>query len=196
MIYLYHMPLSKITSDDLRPIDKKTVISHHRHVHLSQFCQSNDLLTPIYGKSNTGKPFIKNIPDLHFNQSHCQTDYALIYSLSINNIGVDIENMNRHLNKNALARRYFHDDEYHLWQGSQNDTLWFSYWTIKEAVLKAHGMGIGMSLRELKAVFMTDDGGYVCHDKIGQFYFKNIWIDECVITVAYPFIYGEVKIIR
>lgn len=109
---------------------------------------------------------------------------------------MDIENMNRHLNKNALARRYFHDDEYHLWQGSQNDTLWFSYWTIKEAVLKAHGMGIGMSLRELKAVFMTDDGGYVCHDKIGQFYFKNIWIDECVITVAYPFIYGEVKIIR
>ncbi|MDO4896375.1 MAG: 4'-phosphopantetheinyl transferase superfamily protein [Moraxella sp.] len=194
MIYLYHTPLSSIISDNLTLLDKKQIIANHRHAHLTHFCQDNNLPTPMYDTSDNGKPFITNISNLHFNQSHCQTDYALIYSLTVRNIGVDIENVNRKLNKNALARRYFHDDEYHAWQQSQDDKRWFVCWTIKEAVLKAHGLGIRLPLNELKAVFMMEDSGYVCHDKIGQFYFKNIWVGECVITVAYPFEYGVVGI--
>lgn len=195
MIYLYHTPLSNIISNDLTPLDKKQIIANHRHVHLTHFCQNNHLPIPTYDKYDNDKPFIANIPNLHFNQSHCQTDYALIYSLTIQNIGVDIENANRQLNKNALAKRYFHDDECHTWQNSQDDKLWFAYWTIKEAVLKAHGLGIRLPLHELKAVFMTHDSGYVCHDKIGKFYFKNICIGECVITVAYPFEFGVVEVV-
>lgn len=151
---------------------------------------------PIYDKSIHGKPFVKNIPNLHFNQSHCQSHYALIYSLTVANIGVDIENISRNLNFDKLAKRYFHLDEYQYWQDNGYDgALWFKLWTIKEAVLKASGLGIRLSLNELNANFITDNSGLVLHDKIGKFYFKNMVMDSTMMTIAYPSYYGDVDII-
>lgn len=185
MIYLHHTPLSRILLTDA-PVNKnnRALIYAYRHNLLTNVCQAHHLPTPIYDKDKFGKPFIVNSP-LSFNQSHCASDYALIYGLGISNIGVDIENVNRDVNFTALAKRYFHHDECQLWQNNHSDSaLWFKLWTIKEAVLKAHGLGIRLNLNELNAIFTHDDGGYVCHDKIGQFYFKNIMIDDCVVTVA------------
>lgn len=164
----------------------------HRHINL--FCQNQNLPTPIYDKSQYGKPFITNIVNFSFNQSHSQTDYALIYSVDIQDIGVDIENLNRKINFDGLAKRYFHEDEYLLWRRNKDILLWFKLWTIKEAVLKAHGLGIRLPLKELNAFFMTDDGGFVYHDRLGKFYFYNKVINNCMITVSYPFEYGEVMI--
>ena len=194
MIYLHHTPICAISTSNT-PILQKQDLANHRHQLLSQFCQCQNLPTPIYDKSIHGKPFVKNIPNLHFNQSHSSSDYVLIYSLDVADIGVDIENMHRNLNVDKLAKRYFHADEYQYWQDNGCDrALWFKYWTIKEAVLKAYGIGIRMPLNNIKALFIDDDRGYVYHQTIGQFYFKNIMVDDCMITVAYPFEYGQIII--
>lgn len=198
MIYLHHASLSLILPHHhSRLVDAdRACIRAYRHRLLSEFCQTHHLPTPIYDKDNHGKPFCQNIPHLHFNQSHCTSDYALIYSLDVKNIGVDIENIHRKVNFNNLAKRYFHHDEYALWQNHHYDEcLWFKFWTIKEAALKASGFGIRLPLHELNAVFMDDDTGYVHHHHIGKCYFQNIMTEACMITVAYPFECGDVRII-
>lgn len=189
MIYLHHTPLSKILLHDATRLtqQKREIIRAYRHDILTKFCQSKNLPTPIYDKQAFGKPFITNSP-LSFNQSHCVSDYVLAFSLTTPNIGVDIEHLGRQVKFEPLAKRCFHDDEYQLWQNNGYDKhLWFKIWTIKEAVLKAQGLGIRLNLNELNAVFTSDNGGYVCHDKIGWFYFKNLIINECMITLACPF---------
>lgn len=198
MIYLHHTPLSLILTPHHRRLSDtdRERIRTYRHQLLSGFCQMHNLPTPIYDKDNNGKPFCQNIPALSFNQSHCASDYALIYSLDIQNIGVDIENIHRQVNFEGLAKRYFHADEYLLWQHANCDKyLWFKLWTVKEAVLKASGIGIRFPLNELKAVFIDDDVGYVYHHNIGKFYFKNIIINHNMITISYPFECGTVGIV-
>ncbi|WP_066800714.1 4'-phosphopantetheinyl transferase family protein [Moraxella oblonga] len=197
MIYLRHTPLSNILSHahGCLTINDRERVGHYRHGILSRFCQINHLPMPIYDKNDYGKPFAKNIPILSFNQSHCASDYVLIYSLDVKNIGVDIENTNRQVKFHNLAKRYFHNDEYKIWQNDYYDEcLWFKLWTIKEAVLKASGIGIRLPLNEIRAVFIDGDTGYVYHKDIGKFYFKNIMINACMTTVAYPFEYGDVQI--
>lgn len=191
MIYLHHVPLTDIPQEGLSP---KQAIALYRERILADFCCERGLPKPIFARHQQGKPYIANV-NLAFNQSHSQHDYVLVYSLAVSDLGVDIENLTRQVNFDGLAKRYFHADEYQLWQNQQCDkVLWFRFWTIKEAVLKASGLGIRMPLNELKAVFLDDDVGYVYHHDIGKFYFQNIIINDCMVTVAYPFDYGNVQI--
>lgn len=193
MIYLHHVPLTDIPQEGLSP---KQAIALYRERILGDFCCANRLPKPIFARHQQGKPYIANV-NLAFNQSHSPHDYVLAYSLAVSDLGVDIENLTRQVNFDGLANRYFHTDEYRLWQKKHHDkVLWFQLWTIKEAVLKASGLGIRLPLNELKAVFINDDTGYVYHKNIGKFYFQTMVIDACMVTVAYPFEYGDVKIVR
>lgn len=186
MIYLHHQSLANIIGNKERICaNDKLIIHTYRHTLLTQFCQNHNLSIPIYDKYNNGKPYCQNIPSLAFNHSHSQNNYTLIYGLNIKNIGVDIEDLDRQLKFEPLAKRYFHDDEYLLWQNNDFDKItWFKLWTIKEAILKAYGIGIRLSLKELNASFITDNSGFVSYDKIGTFYFKNILVNSSMITVA------------
>lgn len=141
MIYLHHTPLSKILAIQTRPTTHSNK-SDRKHIHayrnqlLNNVCQLHNLPTPIYDKHTFGKPFIVN-SSLAFNRSHCVSDYVLVYSLTILDIGVDTENIHRKPNFMALAKRYFHDGKCQLWQKHGYDKhLWFKLWIIKEAVLK------------------------------------------------------------
>lgn len=198
MIYLHHTSLSLILPNYQERLgnNDRECIHAYRHQLLNKFCHHKNLPIPIYDKDNHGKPFCQNIPQLQFNQSHCTSDYVLVYSLDIKNIGVDIENIHRQVNFDDLAKRCFHHDEYTLWKNHHNKKeIWFKIWTIKEAVLKASGLGIRLPLNELRAVFIDDDTGYVYHQDIGKFYFQTMMIDACMVTVAYPFDYGNIRIV-
>ncbi|WFF39518.1 4'-phosphopantetheinyl transferase superfamily protein [Moraxella nasibovis] len=191
MIYVYFDKLANIIAqaniaqDNLQKSQIKSMLFSHRHQILSQFCSQNHLPVPVYAKQSHGKPVVTNSP-LAFNQSHSDDDYALVYSLSVQRLGVDIEGVHRQANFEPLARRFFHADEYALWQASGCDrVLWFKIWTIKEAVLKASGLGIRMPLRELNAQFASERQGEVVHEKIGRYRFECVMVGECVLTVAY-----------
>jgi len=94
--------------------------------------------------SALGKPEINNpaIP-LRFNLSH--NDELIICAVCLdNNIGCDIENVGRKISVNAIADRFFSTQEAQLIKA--HPTRFFEYWTLKEAFVKATGLGISQGL--------------------------------------------------
>lgn len=94
--------------------------------------------------SELGKPEIKNAPlPLRFNLSH--NDELIICAVCLDkDIGCDIENLSRKISVNAIAKRFFSHDEAQRIKASPDQ--FFEYWTLKEAFVKATGLGISQGL--------------------------------------------------
>jgi len=104
-----------------------------------------------------------------------------------------------------LAQHAFHPEEYQTWQESDYDpNFWFKVWTTKEAVLKASGFGIRLSLNELNThVHAMNDGGLCTHIKLGSFAYQNFHLNHMMVTVAWRselscrgFAYPNIQIIH
>ncbi len=98
-----------------------------------------------------GKPEIANsLPmPLRFNLSHTQGLAAVIVALG-RDVGVDVEFVGREVNR-ELADRYFAPPEVaalHSLPEMQQRERFFDYWTLKEAYIKARGMGLALPLGE------------------------------------------------
>lgn len=134
-----------------------------------------------------GKPIADNYSQFVFNHSHSQYHYVLAYSQDVQDLGVDLEDFNRQVKMQALAQRSFHPNEYKMWQQLEYcRNFWFKVWTIKEAVLKAHGMGIRLALDSLDTqAHPTWDFGRVEHPLLGVFYYQNVQLAHVMMTVAY-----------
>ncbi|MFU8925650.1 4'-phosphopantetheinyl transferase family protein [Acinetobacter puyangensis] len=141
----------------------------------------------IGGNNAYGKPIAKNEPSLSFNHSHSQKYYALAYSEDVQDLGIDIEDFSRNVRMHALAQHAFHPDEIARWQATDFDpAFWFRVWTIKEAVLKAHGLGIRLSLKDLNShAHPSWDFGVVDHPELGQFTYQCLQLPNSMLTVAY-----------
>ncbi len=99
------------------------------------------------------------LSDLRFNLAHSEGLVACIVA-SGGDAGIDVEHPRRSTDYEALARRFFSDDERRLFahpsdrpsdrpsEDGRRDTF-YSIWTLKEAYLKARGIGIGLPLRSL-----------------------------------------------
>lgn len=138
-------------------------------------------------RTEFGKPYLQAHPGFYFNHSHSKKMYALASSSRIQDLGVDIEEVDRPVRFDALAKHAFHANEYQRWKALDEDSAyWFKVWTTKEAVLKAHGMGIRMSLNELDTqVHALYQGGRCEHPQLGLFAYQNFEIQSCMCTVAW-----------
>lgn len=98
----------------------------------------------VFSTTELGKPEVQNAPiPLRFNLSH--NDELIICALCLNkDIGCDIENLSRKINVEAIAKRFFSASEYPLIKAKP--TRFFEYWTLKEAFVKATGLGISQGL--------------------------------------------------
>ncbi len=94
--------------------------------------------------SELGKPELTNSPiPLRFNLSH--NDEVIVCALCLTkDIGCDIENLSRKISVEAIAKRFFSSTEYQ--QIKASPTSFFEYWTLKEAFVKATGLGISQGL--------------------------------------------------
>lgn len=94
--------------------------------------------------SALGKPEISNSPiPLRFNLSH--NDELIICAVCLDSdIGCDIENLGRKISVNAIAERFFSAQEAQSIKAQPN--RFFEYWTLKEAFVKATGLGISQGL--------------------------------------------------
>ncbi len=104
---------------------------------------------PLILRSDLGKPFFPDYPDIHFNYSHSKNYVAC--GLSDHEIGVDIEDIRKV--KESLIRNISHVNEY-WWikQAETEDELYdrtILLWTIKESYLKQKGTGINCRLNSL-----------------------------------------------
>jgi 4'-phosphopantetheinyl transferase len=91
-----------------------------------------------------GKPFLPQ-SEIHFNVSHSGEIVAI--ALAANELGVDIEAKRRIPEIAAIAGRFFSKDEAERVCAATDTTAeFFRIWTMKEAVVKASGQGLGLPL--------------------------------------------------
>lgn len=88
-------------------------------------------------------------PDLRFNISH--TDGLIACAVTIGReVGVDIEHIGRHVTHD-IAGRFFAAEEVTDLRGlppEDQQRIFFDYWTLKEAYIKARGFGLALPLGE------------------------------------------------
>jgi 4'-phosphopantetheinyl transferase len=90
-------------------------------------------------------------PRLRFNISHTHGLVACALALE-HDIGVDVEHVERRLEIGRVAPSVFSPDERRALatlEGEALRTRFFQLWTLKEAYIKARGMGLALPLREI-----------------------------------------------
>ena len=110
----------------------------------------------VFGYGEFGKPYLANspLPQLQFNLSH-SGDIALYALTCDRQVGIDIETK-RPLSR--LAKLAEHcltlREKNHLLslEAGRQPTVFFSYWTCKEAFLKAIGKGLTQAMDDLEVL--------------------------------------------
>jgi 4'-phosphopantetheinyl transferase len=89
------------------------------------------------------------VPDLRFNLSH--TDGLIACAVTIGReVGVDVEHIQRHMTHD-VAGRFFAPREVNDLKALSEDEqqrVFFDYWTLKEAYIKARGFGLALPLAD------------------------------------------------
>jgi 4'-phosphopantetheinyl transferase len=100
-----------------------------------------------FGYGQFGKPFAVSrpgVPTLHFNVSH--SGKLVLLALSpVHEVGVDVEEVRRCQDWEAIARQVLSGDEHREWIRLDPEarlTAFFRAWTRHEAGLKAMGLGL------------------------------------------------------
>ena len=102
-----------------------------------------------FQRGRFGKPFIPDMP-INFNLSDTKDAVAIAVSAH-RDLGVDVETMSRVVDHEAVGEHYFTMEEVASINGSPDGKRRFlEFWTRKEAVLKASGVGIMDDLRVLR----------------------------------------------
>lgn len=136
--------------------------ARHRHQYLVTRALIRSTLSRYIDKSPTewrfsvnayGRPEIvrtANEPPLRFNLSH--TDGLILCAVVLGaDIGVDVEDLTRNNATLDIARRYFSPQEIadlNRTEPEERRTRFFTYWTLKEAYIKARGMGLALPLNQ------------------------------------------------
>ena len=95
-----------------------------------------------------GKPATTSDAKLDFNLSH-SGDYALITLSRERKVGVDVEHFRDNMEIDKIASRFFSEKENAELMSLPSDQQqigFFNCWTRKEAYIKAHGLGLSLSL--------------------------------------------------
>jgi 4'-phosphopantetheinyl transferase len=103
--------------------------------------------TGDYGKPEISAP--PGLPPIRFNISHTSGLCACALTLG-HDVGVDVEWTGRRTAHMEIAGRFFSEEEAEALKAaapSQRRGLFFDYWTLKEAYIKACGRGLSMPLR-------------------------------------------------
>jgi 4'-phosphopantetheinyl transferase len=107
----------------------------------------------LVDRSESGRPHLsKAQTPLSFNLTH--TSDCLVFAFSqYANPGIDIELLSRTTEYEGIAKRYFSAQEYgDLLQlpEAERVVLFFRLWTLKEAAVKASGLGLARGLRRFR----------------------------------------------
>lgn len=112
-----------------------------------------------FATGRRGKPVLPHHPGLHFNLSHAD-DLAVIALSKTHEVGVDIENLSRTVDHDALSNKYLsatEQREFARVPDVQRSRHFLKMWTCKEAVAKALGDGLQLPFAQIE-VSMQPDG--------------------------------------
>ncbi|MCI8613814.1 MAG: 4'-phosphopantetheinyl transferase superfamily protein [Lachnospiraceae bacterium] len=98
------------------------------------------------GYEKSGKPYLREYPDIHFNLSH--SGAYVCCGLSDSPVGVDIQKITDV--KKGLAGRFFTEEDNrrlnNACSGEERKALFFRMWSIKESFIKLTGRGMAQGL--------------------------------------------------
>ncbi len=136
----------------------------HKEQHSLAHSLLKDMLKGFYNidyteemtkKTEQGKPYLANHPDICFNLSHSEGITACI--VENQECGIDCEKVREY--RPNVMKRAFSDKEQALIESApenERDMLFFTLWTLKEAYIKAIGKGLSYPMSE--AEFLIEDG--------------------------------------
>ena len=134
-----------------REIDRATsVVSYLLLVHA--LYRHYGLRMPHIAYTRTGKPFLADYPDIHFNISHCPS--GCICAISDAPVGVDIQDVRPF--SIDVVKHCCSQDELDFLKKSKNPALDFTrMWAMKESYLKMIGEGICYGLSSVDTINMA-----------------------------------------
>ena len=103
---------------------------------------------PGIARSERGKPYAPSLPGFDFNLTHAR-EQVLVAVAREQPVGIDLERIDREIEIDDIARRYFSPaeaDAIEALAAERKLTAFLRLWTCKEAVLKALGEGISFGL--------------------------------------------------
>ncbi len=115
-------------------------------------------MMPRLAAMATGKPYLANLPNVHFNLSHCKKGVACGISDSV--LGVDIQDYVRF--KESLATQFMSENELQAARAGDADTAFTRLWSMKESYGKYTGRGICYDMPGFTAVEGVTADGCVC----------------------------------
>lgn len=122
-----------------------------------------------------GKPYIQKNP-LYFNISHSGEIVVCALSKDVE-LGIDIELMNE-ISLDDFKENMLVSEWDKINKSEDRLQAFYDYWTQKEAVMKAHGTGLNMSLKSFEIVnnmtFVNDETYYVTKLDIRKEYSCNL----------------------
>ena len=150
-------PSETLLSEDEKARGRSFVAAHHRRRFVVARSRLRSLLgqhlgldpaAVVFVLNEYGKPSVVQAPSVHFSLSH-SGDRALLAISDTLVVGADLEQV-RPLEHLELARRNFHPQEVAAiesqpTEGEQRQAF-FRIWTLKEAVVKALGVGLSLPL--------------------------------------------------
>ena len=112
----------------------------------------------LFSYAKYGKPYLateNNIHGIEFNLAHSKE--CIIYGFTKNiEVGVDIEFINKDFAIEDIVKYYCSEEEQHKLQilsGHQKCCYFYKLWVIKEALVKAMGVGLSYDLRQIHINF-------------------------------------------
>lgn len=116
----------------------------------------------VFARNAYGKPriasFDKSLP-LSFNLSHTN-EFSVLAVSQNKDLGVDAEYLTRKVDILKLANRFFSKqecEELALMDVKEFDERFFKLWTLKEAYIKACGMGLAIPLKDFSFSFANNE---------------------------------------
>ncbi|MCF0194999.1 MAG: 4'-phosphopantetheinyl transferase superfamily protein, partial [Bacteroidaceae bacterium] len=126
-------------------------------------CKALGMEKPVFTYTETGKPLLRDHPEVHFSMSHCRG--AVAVAVSDRPVGIDIEGIRERLDA-SLVRYTMNDDEVReIEEAEHRETAFMRLWTRKEALVKMTGEGISNSMRN--TLIERHNVEFSCHDRDG-----------------------------
>ena len=167
LLFLYHDTLSEKEAEQ----QEKFYFAADRHRYLitrvllrtvlSHYIPAIAIKQWYFQENEYGKPFIAEEllqEPLFFNVSHCKNMVVLAVA-RMQILGIDVEFMPRPTNFSDIARNFFSPLEAeHLLSlpEEQQNRRFYDIWTLKEAYIKACGMGLSIPLNHFSFSFASN----------------------------------------
>jgi len=141
-----------------------------------------------FGQNEYGKP---SFPELYFNVSH--TDGAALLGFTLaGELGVDIENTERAVEVDLVAKHFFAPREVEkllAMTPAEKQAAFYRCWTRKESIIKALGTGLSFPLKEFEVEFLLDRPAHLLQThwdstEIDQWWMKAFELEDPFVSAV------------